>query len=60
MVRIASALTFKVIHLFSSAKKNRFVCKLGKNLLLVFVDTLLEVVVVLKKVVDLVVVMKKS
>jgi hypothetical protein len=43
MVRNPSEETFRVIHLSSSARKNRLVCKLGKNLRLVFIfecDTL--------------------
>lgn len=35
MVRIASADTFRVIHLSSSARKKRLVCKFGLNLRLV-------------------------
>lgn len=37
MVRIPSVDNLMVIHLSSSAKKNRLVFKLGKNLRLVFI-----------------------
>jgi hypothetical protein len=37
MVRNPSEDTFNVIHLSSSARKKRFVCKLGKNLRFVFI-----------------------
>ena len=36
MVRKPSVESLMVIHLFSSAKKNFLVCRLGKNLRLVF------------------------